>query len=622
MKHNPSMMSSDSFAKLKALNNPYVLQIVEEYIAICKPAKVRVVTDLPEEIADVRQSALDNKEEMKINTPGHTVHFDGYDDQGRDKEHTCVLLPKGKKLSKHINTIDRDKGLKEVLQLMDGIMNGREMFVRFFCLGPLKSPFSIPALQITDSAYVAHSEDLLYRSGYEEFKRLNGGRGFFHFIHSAGELDERGCTKDISKRRIYIDLEEDRIFTINNQYAGNSVGLKKLGLRLAINKANHEDWLAEHMFLMGVHPQGKERTTYFTGAFPSASGKTSTAMIPGQTILGDDIVYIKVWDDGSCHAVNIESGIFGIIADVNPIDDPLIYKCLTTPRELIFSNVLINDGKPYWLGMGSTTPDHGFNHSGEWFKGKKDVNGKEIPLAHKNARYTMRLSELENIDPNFDEKNGVRVDAVIYGGRDSDTNVPIYQAFDWKHGVFIGALLESETTAATLGKEGQREHSPMANLDFIVVPLGIYIKNHLSFGQRLSQTPLVFSANYFLKDENGNYMNDKIDKKVWIFWAEGRVHGEYEAIETPIGFIPKYEDISNLFRKTLGKSYTSEQYEKQFSIRTEKLLAKLDRIQRVYADEKVPEEVMIMFQNQRELLYEARERFKKETISPFDFLIG
>lgn len=197
---------------------------------------------------------------------------------------------------------------------------------------------------------------------------MQGSSDFFYFLHSAGELNE-GKTVNIDKRRIYIDLTENRVYTVNNQYAGNSVGLKKLAFRLAIQKANREDWLAEHMFLMGVH--GKPgRVTYFAGAFPSACGKTSTAMLPGQTIVGDDIAYLRNIN-GRLKAVNVEKGIFGIIQDVNPSDDPLIYEALTTPREVIFSNVLVHDGKPYWLGMGQEVPDSGINYSGEWYKGKK-----------------------------------------------------------------------------------------------------------------------------------------------------------------------------------------------------------------------------------------------------------
>ena len=342
-------------------------------------------------------------------------------------------------------------------------------------------------------------------------------------------------------------------------------------------------------------------------------------MIPGQSIVGDDIAYLRIWDDGSCHAVNIESGIFGIITDVNPVDDPLIYKCLMTPRELIFSNILINDGKPYWLGMSCETPDEGKNHSGQWRKGNKDTEGREIPIAHKNARYTIRMSELENVDPKANDVNGVQVNGIIYGGRDSDTNVPVAQSLNWSHGVFSGASLESETTSATLGKEGQRAHSPMANLDFIVVPLGKYIENHLKFGKSLSKVPLIFSTNYFLKGEDGNYLNDKIDKKVWILWAEGRVHNEYEAIETPIGFIPEYEDLKDLFHSVLGKKYTKDQYERQFSLRVEKLLSKLDRIEKIYSEEEVPEEFMNHFERQRRRLLEAKEKIGKEILSPFDF---
>ncbi|GAG20962.1 unnamed protein product, partial [marine sediment metagenome] len=257
--------------------------------------------------------------------------------------------------------------------------------------------------------------------------------------------DERNCTVNVHGRRIYVDVLDGKVYSVNNQYAGNSLGLKKLALRLAIYKANHQDWLVEHMLIMGVHPPGKDRITYFTGAYPSACGKTSTAMIPGQTIVGDDISYLKMDEEGRCRAVNIESGVFGIIRDVNPVDDPVIYEVLTTPREMIFSNILITEGKPYWLGMGldgDEYPTEGSNHSGDWWKGKTDDSGSEIPLAHPNARYTISLSELENADPNIDNPDGVVVQGVFYGGRDSDTNVPVAESLSWEHGVYMGATIE------------------------------------------------------------------------------------------------------------------------------------------------------------------------------------
>lgn len=616
----PQIIASSDWQKLIALKNEYVTAIVAEYIGICRPGKVKVISDTPAEVTAIRQMALETGAERKLAIEGHTIHYDGYCDQGRDKEHTRILISDKRLMNERINTLDRTAGLAEIHDLLDGIMTGKEMLVRFYCLGPLGSAFAIPALQITDSAYVAHCEDLLYRPGYQEFLRLAGSDRFFLFVHSAGELDERGCTKNIDKRRIYVDLDANRVFSVNNQYAGNSVGLKKLALRLAINKANHEDWLAEHMFIMGVHPLQKERTTYFTGAFPSACGKTSTAMLPGQTIVGDDIAYLRISEEGRCHAVNIESGIFGIIADVNPADDALIYRCLTTPRELIFSNVLVNDDKPYWLGMGCAAPSSGLNHCGEWYQRKKDSNGREIPLAHKNARYTMRLSELDNLDPRANDPAGVPIDAIIYGGRDSDTNPPIIQSLDWNQGVFFGATLESESTAATLGQEGRRTFSPMANLDFIVVPLGLYIENHLKFGARLRKPPLVFATNYFLKDAAGNYLNEKTAKKVWILWAEGRVHGEFSAIPTPIGWLPRYEDLQNLFRMVFMKDYCQTEYEQQFTLRIDKLLRKLERLAPIYQAEEVPVEFLRQFDRQKAGLQQLQKQYGTAEISPLKLI--
>jgi len=602
--------------KLEALNNKKVMEYVYEAIELCKPDKVTVITDSEEDIAYVKNLALQNQEEKKLAMEGHTVHFDGIHDQGRDKENTRYLVSEKVDWGIDVNSMLQSEGLAEITEIMRGIMKGKEMLVAFFCLGPTHSPFSIRAMQITDSAYVVHSEKILYRTGYEEFKRLQGSDNFFFFIHSAGRLHD-GKTVDIDKRRIFIDLVDNRVYTVNNQYAGNSVGLKKLAFRLAIQKANREDWLAEHMFLMGVH--GKEnRTTYFAGAFPSACGKTSTAMLPGQTIVGDDIAYLRNIN-GVMRGVNVEKGIFGIIQDVNPDDDPLIYEALTTPREVIFSNVLVHDGKPYWLGMGKEIPETGENFSGQWYKGKKDSSGKEIPYAHKNARYTIALHELKNADEKINDPQGVEVSAIIYGGRDSDTSVPIAESLSWEHGVFVGATVESETTAATLGKEGVRHHDPMANLDFLTVPLGTYVSNHLKFGKSLKKTPVIYATNYFLKDENGNYLNGKLDKKVWILWADGRIAGEFDAIETPVGKIPKYEDLKMLFKRELNKDYTKEEYIQQFSIRIEKYLEKMDRMQKIFSKIPMPEEFTKEMQSQIERLENAKKDFGS-IVSPFAFV--
>jgi len=613
--------------KIKALENKHVLKIINEFISLCKPSKVTVITDSQEDIDYVRNQAIKLGEETLLNLKGHTVHYDGFltmnnHDQARDKGNTQVLVPKDEEDSyPWINTMEREKGLKEILEIMDGCMKGHEFVIRFFCLGPKNSNFSLLALQITDSFYVAHSEDLLYRAGYEEFKKLNGSNEFFYFIHSSGELTgDPPVTKNLDNRRIYIDLKEGRVLSVNNQYAGNSLGLKKLALRLAIYKANNEDWLTEHYFVMGVHPKGKNRTSFFCGAFPSACGKTSTAMLPGQTIVGDDIAYLRVWDDGYAHSVNIEKGIFGIIKDVNANDDPVIFAALTSPRETIFSNVLVKDGIPYWIGDGRSIPDEGFNFSGYWNKGILDKNRREIPHAHPNARYTIGIEELNNADPNLHNPDGVPVHGIFYGGRDSDTMPPVLESINWEHGVFLGASIESETTSATLGAEGVRMQQPMANLDFMVVPLGKYLRNHQKFGNKLDHCPKVFATNYFLKNKKGKYLNGILDKLCWVIWAEGRVHNNFETIETPIGYSPKYLDLKILFKQYLDKDYKEEDYIEQFSIRPTKILGKLDRIEAMYKKEKgIPEFFWNILNNQRKNLINLKHEYDSEEISPLLF---
>jgi phosphoenolpyruvate carboxykinase (GTP) len=613
--------------KIKALENKHVLKIIDEFISLCKPSKVTVITDSQEDIDYVRNQAIKLGEETLLNLKGHTVHYDGFltmnnHDQARDKGNTQVLVPKDEEDSyPWINTMEREKGLKEILEIMDGCMKGHEFVIRFFCLGPKNSNFSLLALQITDSFYVAHSEDLLYRAGYEEFKKLNGSNEFFYFIHSSGELTgDPPVTKNLDNRRIYIDLKEGRVLSVNNQYAGNSLGLKKLALRLAIYKANNEDWLTEHYFVMGVHPKGKNRTSFFCGAFPSACGKTSTAMLPGQTIVGDDIAYLRVWDDGYAHSVNIEKGIFGIIKDVNANDDPVIFAALTSPRETIFSNVLVKDGIPYWIGDGRSIPDEGFNFSGYWNKGILDKNRREIPHAHPNARYTIGIEELNNADPNLHNPDGVPVHGIFYGGRDSDTMPPVLESINWEHGVFLGASIESETTSATLGAEGVRMQQPMANLDFMVVPLGKYLRNHQKFGNKLDHCPKVFATNYFLKNKKGKYLNGILDKLCWVIWAEGRVHNNFETIETPIGYSPKYLDLKILFKQYLDKDYKEEDYIEQFSIRPTKILGKLDRIEAMYKKEKgIPEFFWNILNNQRKNLINLKHEYDSEEISPLLF---
>lgn len=610
-----SLLDEANFQKIERMNHPTVNYLLHKAINLCKPDSVFVATDDPEDAEYIRTKALETREESKLATPGHTVHFDGPRDQARDKENTRYLLPPDVHLGKHINYKERDEGLREVKEFLEKSMKGKEMVVCFYCLGPRNSIFSQLSCQVTDSFYVAHSENILYRPGYEDLCNADKETPVFCFLHSAGRLVD-GVSADVDKRRIYIDLAENIVYSVNTQYGGNTMGLKKLAMRLGVSKSLREGWLTEHMFVIGVPRDGEAH--YITGAFPSLCGKTSTAMLPGQTILGDDIAYLKKVN-GEVRAVNVESGIFGIILDVNPVDDPAIFEALTKPGEVIFSNVLVKDGKPYWTGMGKEIPTSGYNFAGEWWQGKTGEGGKEIPPSHKNARYTIRLNELPNCDPHLDDPAGVKVEAIIFGGRDSDCWVPVEQSFDWTHGVITkGASLESETTAATLGKEGVRKFNPMSNLDFLAASLDTYINKYLDFAKDLSHPPVIFGVNYFLTDEEGKYLNGIMDKVVWLNWIVERICGRVGALPTPTGFMPLYRDLKRLFAEKLGLDYSEAQYKQQFTVRVPQQLAKIERIERIYRNEwGIPEVLFKTLEDQKTRLEEARKSLG-DFISPLE----
>ncbi|HIE10267.1 MAG TPA: phosphoenolpyruvate carboxykinase (GTP), partial [Kiritimatiellae bacterium] len=513
-------LSSEDYRRLAAVPVKRVREFVADAVVLCRPERVMVFDDSAEGMEETRRMALESGEERPLAIPRHSVHFDGPTDQGRDRKATRYLVPEGEPFPAALNQLPRSQGLPEVRELLRGAMQGKTMIVRFLSLGPAESVFSVPCIEVTDSWYVSHSLNLLYRPAYEVFRRLAADAEVFMVLHSAGRLDERNVSAQPDKRRIYIDYSENTVYSVNTQYAGNTVGLKKLALRLAIRKADREGWLAEHMFISGIFGPGG-RKTYFAGAFPSACGKTSTAMLPGETILGDDLAYFRSVD-GEFRAVNIESGIFGIIQNVSRESDPLIWEVLTRPgAEVIFSNVLVKDGRPYWLGMGEAIPEEGENFTGPWRRGSRDAAGDEIPPAHKNARYTVPLSSLRNCDPALDDPRGVVLRAILYGGRDPEAYVPCQEAFDWEHGIVtFGVALETRTTFATVGKEGVPEINIMSIQDFVSIPLGKYVKNNLDFGRRVKRPPLVFGVNYFLCGRNGEYLNQVQDKHVWIKWME------------------------------------------------------------------------------------------------------
>ncbi len=617
----PKLSESD-FKKLSAIDNPNVHEFIAKESDLCQPKDIFICSDSAEDIAHVRKQAISTGEEQAILTmPGHTVHFDGEYDQGRDRQATKYLVPKGVVLSKALNQMDRQEGLAEVRSILRDSMQGKTMIVRFISLGPQDSIFTILGLQCTDSWYVAHSESLLYRSGYDQFVKAGPKSDFLRVVHSAGKLNGDMISVDHDKKCVYIDHMDNTIYSVNTQYAGNSVGFKKLAFRLAIRKASSEGWLAEHMLLMGVFGPGG-RKTYFAGAFPSACGKTSTAMLPGETILGDDIAYIRDID-AVAHAVNVESGIFGIIQDVNPKDDALIYKLLTNPGEIIFSNVLVKDGKPYWLGMGQELPKDGCNYTGAWFDGKKDESGNDIPPANKNARYTLALKALENCDPELHNPMGIEVGGIMYGGRDYKAYVPVQQSFSWEHGIIAyGASLETVTTFATVGKEGVPEINMMSIQDFISIPLGKNVHNNLGFRTQTQEATDNLRSQLFPQRSRKRQVPQRHTGQACLDKMDGakstqrsRRHRNSNRLHPEIrGFAASCSN--RCLTKTTPKKTTSNNSPSA----SQKTSAKIERVSRFYQENvtDTPLELFGILYLQRQRLLEAKEKYG-DYISPENF---
>ncbi|MBC8249341.1 MAG: phosphoenolpyruvate carboxykinase (GTP), partial [Anaerolineales bacterium] len=367
------------------------------------------------------------------------------------------------------------------------------------------------------------------------------------------------------------------------------------------------------------------RKTYFAGAAPSGCGKTTTAMV-GTDFIGDDLAQLWIAEDGTLRAINPECGIFGIVQDVNRESDPYLMKCLREEgTEVIWSNVLIDEhGVPHWVGNGEEHPKKGINFQGEWWEGKTDANGKPIPLSHSNSRCTLRNSAIGNYnEAAAEDPNGVEIKVITYSGRDSDTMPPVWVAKNPDQGVVIGASILSAATATEVGAKGVRRQ-PWANEPFIPGPLADYMAGQFVFfnSDKLKSKPIMAGLNYFLTHgarggEGGQpfdkaqdeLLGEKRDVKAWLGWLELRVHGDIDAIETPIGFIPKYEDLRELFTG-IGKEYPKELYDKQFAFYLDNILARIDLQEEAYRKEKnIPARLFEVYEEQRKGLEALKARY-------------
>jgi len=613
-----SKMDGENTAKLDRITNPGVILKIANAASMCAPDSIFINTGSEVDRRLIRYLALKNNEEAPLSMPDHTIHYDLKDEQGRIIDRTYYIANEGENVSSLANKMLRAEALEDVRDKMAGIMRGMIMMVGFYMRGPVGAPVSNPALEITSSAYVTHSAEILYRNAFENFDSEVGKLGhFFTNVHSQG----LNRAEDLPNARVFMDRSHRTTFSVNCTYAGNTLLLKKGNHRFAVDKAVYENRgneLSEHMFITGMDGPGG-RVTWFTGAAPSGCGKTTTAMA-GTHFVGDDLAQMWRDDAGTIRSVNPECGIFGIVEDVNREGDPILMALLrNSGTEVIWSNVLIDDvGIPHWVGNGEDPPRKGFNFQGPWEKGMTDDGGKPIPISHPNARCTVSASALANYSTECENPRGVETRVITYSGRDSDTMPPVWVAKTPNQGVTIGACIVSAATATEVGATGVKR-APWANAPFIPGSLGGYMKAQFQFFNHVDiaadHAPIMAGLNYFLTDEarggtSTKLLGEKQDVRAWLSWLERRVHGDVEAIDTPIGYLPYYDDLKVLFKEIINKEYSRELYTRQFSLYLDNILARVNmQIEAYGKEENIPQQLFEVLDTQKQGLVALQEKF-------------
>ena len=571
-------LNIEHLRRLEAIQTEEALLRIANAIAMCDPDEVFIHTGSAEDCNIVKHMSLDKGEEADLVLPEHTIHFDLPEDQGRLIKQTFYIVSDDEGISSLAKKELRAESHAYMRQYMRGIMRGKTMFVGFYSRGPAGAHSSIPAIQISSSTYVMHSAALLYRNCYAVFDKEVVRRGeFFTNLHSEGS----NRSEDIDKARVYMDRSWQTTYATYCTYAGNTLLLKKGNHRFATDSALYKhpgNELSEHMFITGLTGPGG-RKTFFAGAAPSGCGKTTTAMV-GSDFIGDDLAQLWIEKDGTLRAVNPEVGVFGILEDVNKEGDPHLMECLREPgTEVIFSNVLVDEHKrPRWVGDGEPVPAWGTNFQGMWTKDMTDV-----PMSHPNSRCTLLASAIANHNAKLNaDPAGVVVKVITYSGRDSDTMPPIWVGKDTDAGVAIGASIVSKATATEMGAKGVNRQ-PWANAPFVAAPLAEYLQAQFNFygNPAMTQKPIIAGLNYFLTHEarggsGKGLLGEKRDVHVWLGWLELFSHGDVEAIATPIGFIPKYADLKQLFMDKIGKPYPESLYNMQFSLFVDNIVARID----------------------------------------------
>ena len=532
--------------------NQNVLKWVDEMVALTKPDKVVWIDGSKEQLDALREEAIATGEMIKLNEeklPGCLYHRTKPNDVARVEDRTFICTRNEADAGPTNNWCDPKEMYAKLTPMYDGVMKGRTMYVIPYSMGPIGSSLAKVGVEVTDSIYVVLNMEIMTRMGKAAFDNLGDtSNDFVRGLHSKADVDPE-------KRYIVHFPEDNTIWSINSAYGGNVLlGKKCFALRIASFQGKNEGWMAEHMLILGLEkPDGDIK--YITAAFPSACGKTNLAMLippegykkKGYKVwtVGDDIAWLKPGKDGRLYAINPENGFFGVAPGTNEKSN---YNALeSTKKNTIFTNVALNndDMTVWWEKLTKNPPVN----ATEW-KGEK-VNGPEFvanggKLAHPNSRFTAPAVNCPCISKEFNNPEGVPISAIIFGGRRAKTTPLVYQSFDWNHGTFVGSVVSSETTAAATGAVGVLRHDPMAMKPFCGYHMGDYWGHWLEMGEKLGEkAPKIFNVNWFKQDENGNFIWPGYGDNMRVLdWIIKRCEGTVDAVETPIGYLPKKEDLN------------------------------------------------------------------------------
>ncbi len=522
--------------------NVHLRRWVDEMARMCKPDQVQWCDGSEEERRRLTAEAVAAGVLVPLNDerrPRSWYSRSDPTDVARTEELTFVCTPTREGAGATNNWMEPSEMYAKLRGLFDGAMKGRTMYVVPYIMGVPESPFAKVGIELTDSVYVVLNIRIMARMGRAALDRLDASDDFNRGLHSVGDLDP--------KRRYIVHFPQDNtIWSVGSGYGGNALLNKKcLALRMAGYYARNEGWLAEHMLLLeATSPRGEVR--YLAAGFPSACGKTNLAMLVPPPVfegwhvrtLGDDIVWLRIGEDGRLYAMNPEAGFFGVAPGTSTKTNPNAMRMLE--HDAIFTNVgLTSDMDVWWEGMDGPPPDE----LTDW-RGRAWRPGSPEPAAHPNSRFTVALENNPALSPAVNDPKGVPVSALIFGGRRSDTVPLVLESFNWTHGVYLAGTMGSETTAAKTGAVGVLRRDPMANIPFIGYDAGEYLQHWLEMGARIPKPPRLFLVNWFRKDGNGRFLWPGYGENMRVLeWILGRCDGRAAARETPVGWVPRATDL-------------------------------------------------------------------------------